>query len=108
MGRWLAEFQENTLETGKQTTDSTDTSHDLSVLSVPNQGLLTEIDNIAKEIGCWNPELADQGYVWCIDCQYFNGVNCDHTDNPFRTITKCKEAPRLCRWYEVLKKSITE
>jgi len=50
MGRWLAEFQENTLETGIQTTDTTDTSHDLSVLSVPNQGVLTEIDNIADEV----------------------------------------------------------
>ena len=42
MGRWLAEFQENTLETGIQTTDKTDTSHDLSVLSVLDQGILDE------------------------------------------------------------------
>ena len=42
MGKWLAEFQENTLETGNQTTDSTDTSHDLSVLSGRDQGILKE------------------------------------------------------------------
>jgi len=42
MGRWLAEFQENIPETGNQTTDSTDTSHDLSVLSVHDQGVLQE------------------------------------------------------------------
>jgi len=42
MGKWLAEFQENTLETGEHTTDSTDTSCDLSVLSVHNQGVLEE------------------------------------------------------------------
>jgi len=42
MGKWLAEFQENTLETGIQTTDSTDTSCDLSVLSVRDQGVLKE------------------------------------------------------------------
>jgi len=48
MGKWLAEYQENTLETGTYTTDSTDTSHDLSVLSVPNRGVLTETNNIAN------------------------------------------------------------
>jgi len=48
----------------------------------------------------WNPELAADGYVWCQDCQHFNGVNCDHTDNPFRTVTKCKQAPRKCQWYK--------
>ena len=42
MGKWLAEYQENTLETGIHTTDSTDTSHDLSVLSVHDQGVLNE------------------------------------------------------------------
>jgi len=50
MGKWLAEYQENTLETDIHTTDSTDTSCDLSVLSVPNRGVLTEIDNIANEV----------------------------------------------------------
>ena len=47
----------------------------------------------------WNPELAVQGYVWCQDCKHFNGVNCNHTDNPFHTITKCSQAPRKCQWY---------
>jgi len=42
MGRWLAEFQENTLETSNQTTDKTDRSCDVSVLSVTNQGVLEE------------------------------------------------------------------
>jgi len=49
MGKWLAEFQENTLETGIQTTDSTDTSCDLSVLSVRDRGVLKE--------NTQNPEL---------------------------------------------------
>ena len=49
----------------------------------------------------WDPELSAKGYVWCIDCQYFNGVNCNHTDNPFNTVTKCPQAPRKCQWYEV-------
>jgi len=48
----------------------------------------------------WNPELASEGYVWCLDCQHFNEVNCDHTDNPFHTIIKCSQAPRKCQWYE--------
>ena len=48
----------------------------------------------------WNPELASEGYVWCLDCQHFNGVNCNHTDNPFHTVTKCPQAPRKCQWYE--------
>jgi len=42
MGKWLAEYQENTLEMPIPCTDSTDTSHDLSVLSVPDQGVLKE------------------------------------------------------------------
>jgi len=42
MGRWLAEFQENTPETGISCTDITDRSHDVSVMSVPNQGILEE------------------------------------------------------------------
>jgi len=47
----------------------------------------------------WNPELASEGYVWCLDCQHFNGVNCNHTDNPFHTVTKCPQASRKCQWY---------
>ena len=49
MGKWLAEYQENTLEMPIPSTDSTDTSHDLSVLSVPDQGVLEE--------NTQNPEL---------------------------------------------------
>ena len=48
----------------------------------------------------WDPELASEGYVWCLDCQHFNGVNCNHSENPFRTVTKCPQAPRKCQWYE--------
>ena len=50
----------------------------------------------------WDPELATEGYVWCLDCQHFNGVNCDHTDNPFHTVNKWPQAPRKCQWYEGL------
>jgi len=48
----------------------------------------------------WNPELAEQGYVWCLDCKHFDNMNCNHTDNPFHTVTKCSEAPRKCQWFE--------
>ena len=47
----------------------------------------------------WNPEYAQQGYVWCLDCRHFNGVNCNHTDNPFHTVNKCPQAPRKCQWF---------
>jgi len=96
MGRWLAEFQENTLETGNLTTDSTDTSYDLSVLSVPNQGVGNEKLETEER---WNPELTSEGYVWCLECQHFNGANCNHTDNPFHTVSKCPQAPRKCQWF---------
>jgi len=42
MGKWLAEYQENTSEMPIPGTDSTDTSHDLSVLSVRDQAVLKE------------------------------------------------------------------
>ena len=48
----------------------------------------------------WNPELAAQGYVWCLDCQHFDSVKCNHTDNPFHTVEKQPLAPRKCQWYE--------
>ena len=48
----------------------------------------------------WNPELASEGYVWCLDCKHFDSVNCNHTDNPFHTVTKCPQAPRKCQWFE--------
>ena len=59
-----------------------------------------EILKVLSQLERWNPEYVQQGYVWCLDCQHFNGVNCNHTDNPFRTITKCPQAPRKCQWYE--------
>ncbi len=49
----------------------------------------------------WNPELAAQGYVWCLDCQHFDSVKCNHADNPFHTIEKQPLAPRKCQWYEI-------
>jgi len=58
-----------------------------------------EIGHISEKLGRWNPELALEGYVWCLDCQHFNGVNCNHTDNPFHTVTKCPQAPRKCQWF---------
>lgn len=60
----------------------------------------SEILEVLTKEDRWNPELAKEGYVWCLDCQYFNGVNCDHPDNPFRTVSKCPQAPRKCHWYE--------
>lgn len=47
----------------------------------------------------WDPEQAANGYVWCLDCQHFDSVNCNHYDNPFRTVTKCPQAPRKCQWF---------
>ena len=55
--------------------------------------------NIAGREKHWNPELASEGYVWCMNCQYFNGVNCDHAENIFRTVNKCPQVPRMCHWY---------
>ena len=49
----------------------------------------------------WNPELASEGYVWCLDCQHFNGVNCNHTGNPFHTVEKQPLVPRKCQWFEI-------
>jgi len=51
----------------------------------------------------WNPEMAAGGYVWCLDCQHFDGVNCNHTDNPFHTVAKQPLAPRKCQWFEEMK-----
>ena len=48
----------------------------------------------------WDPELAAEGYVWCLDCQHFDNVNCNHTDNPFHTVEKQPLAPRKCQWFE--------
>jgi len=59
MGKWLAEYQENTLEMPIPSTDSTDTSHDLSVLSVPDQAVLKE-----KAV---DPELMERISEACTD-----------------------------------------
>ena len=58
----------------------------------------TEILNVITER--WDPELAADGFVWCMDCQHFNGVNCNHTDNQFHTVAKQPLAPRICHWFE--------
>ena len=46
----------------------------------------------------WDPELASDGYVWCLGCQHLDEV-CTHPENPFRQ--QCIQAPRKCHWYEV-------
>ena len=46
----------------------------------------------------WNPELAADGYVWCIDCRHWSGTACTYPDNPFRK--QCVHVPRKCQWYE--------
>jgi len=55
----------------------------------------------------WNPELAAEGYVWCLDCRYWAGggvdhpdagPGCTHPDNPYPD--KQPLAPRYCQWYE--------
>ena len=48
----------------------------------------------------WNPELAVEGYVWCMDCQYWDDLACKHIDNPYRK--QCAHAPRICKWYEAV------
>lgn len=58
----------------------------------------TNIENIAKGVGRWNPELAKDGYVWCFDCKFWDNKSCAHPDNPFRS--QCPQAPRKCHWYE--------
>jgi len=48
----------------------------------------------------WSPELADEGYVWCYDCKFWDSKSCSHPDNSFRQ--QCPQAPRKCYWYEEL------
>lgn len=45
----------------------------------------------------WNPELAADGYVWCLDCTHWDGTNCTHKDNPY--IEQEPKCPRYCKWY---------
>ena len=65
-----------------------------------NDTNIANIANIAKGVERWNPELAAQDYVWCLDCKHFDSVKCNHADNPFHTIEKQPAAPRKCQWYE--------
>jgi hypothetical protein len=100
MGKWLAAFSNNTQDTREHSTDITDSKHIkhvTSVLSVLDESVETEKTETDDR---WNPEYAKQGYVWCLDCLHFDNVNCNHSDNPFRTITKCPQAPRKCQWHE--------
>ena len=59
-----------------------------------------QANKVAQVAERWNPELAKEGYVWCLDCKHFDSVNCNHTDNPFHTVEKQPLAPRKCQWYE--------
>ena len=95
MGKWLAEFQNNMAETGKSYTDNTDVTCVLSVMSVHQPRISEEIsgDEIIER---WNPELDDEGYVWCLDCKYLNSV-CTHKENPFPT--RCIRVARKCQWF---------
>lgn len=50
----------------------------------------------------WNPELAAEGYVWCLDCRHYRGqrgqlYGCNHPDNPYRK--QEPRVPRYCRWF---------
>ena len=96
MGKWLAAFAENYQETPTSSTDNTASTHVMAVTSVQVPVVFEE-----KTVDRWNPELADEGYVWCLDCKHFDNVNCHHTDNPFHTIEKQPLAPRKCQWYEI-------
>ncbi len=51
MGKWLAEFQDNVLETHSVVTDKTDKSPLMSVLSVQARGSLGEKTKISDESG---------------------------------------------------------
>ena len=95
MGKWLAAFDEKYPETPNSRTDNTDNTHVMAVTSVQDMGVCEE-----KTVDRWNPELASEGYVWCLDCQHFNGVNCNHIDNPFHTVEKQPLVPRKCQWFE--------
>ena len=92
MAKWLAAFEEKYPEMPDSRTDNTDNTHVMAVLSVQDLAVCEE-----KTIERWNPELASQSYVWCLDCKYLDKV-CTHPDNPFRE--QCVQVPRKCRWYE--------
>jgi len=80
------------------------------ILNAPKEVLTDEFLDLAKQHKSeilsviterWNPELASEGFVWCLDCKHFDSVNCNHANNPFRTVLKQPLAPRKCQWYEV-------
>jgi len=63
MGKWLAEFQENTPETHGSLTDKTDRSCDVSVMSVHDQGVLEEkLIKIASE-ACNGLDLTPEQFI---------------------------------------------
>ena len=78
------------------------------ILEAPDSALTEEFLESAKQHkpelirvlsdNRWNPELAAEGYQWCLDCQHLDGLNCTHSDNPFRS--QQPQVPRKCRWYE--------
>ena len=87
-------------------------SGDHLLLQAPEQPpdeLLDELKKNKQEIiqelsiptdGRWNSDYALQGYVWCLDCKYYNGTNCNQNDNPFKTVLKQPLAPRKCQWFD--------
>jgi len=62
MGKWLAEFQENTLEMPITSTDKTDSSHDVSVMSVPHQGVLPELMAIVSD-ACAGLDMTPEQFI---------------------------------------------
>jgi len=66
----------------------------------------SEILKVLTREDRWNPELASEGYVWCLDCQHFNNVNCNHPDNPFRTVEKQPPVARKCQWFQIMEEII--
>jgi hypothetical protein len=64
-----------------------------SVSSVSTQGGRFPEDTAER----WDPELASEGYVWCLDCRHWGGTVCGHRKNPHRNQQPL--APRKCEWY---------
>lgn len=80
---------------------------DWLVLNAPEDSLTNDFKEAVKQhkkailialCERWNPELDAKGYVWCINCTYWNKQACTHPDNPFRK--QCAHAPRKCRWFK--------
>ena len=96
MGRWLAAFDDNSQKTVPCSTDNTDNTRVMAVMAV--RDMLVSEKNRVKTDNRWYPEIATEGYVWCLDCTHWNGQTCVHTDNPFRKQQPL--APRKCQWYQ--------